>query len=970
MWKSIILTLATQCLSNPSLPSFIHAQQLLSHSRLLDNILPWGAVRASPSTSNPDYSYHWIRDAANSMQHIIDAYTDSLASNNPSTAIEFEDLLWRYASFEYTLQDIPNRSGGLGEPKFHINGSAFDGDWGRPQNDGPALRALALMRFAATYLEFGNGTIEKIEKEGLYRAELPASSSIKSDLEYIANSWKDLSFELWEEVQGQHLYTRVVQRAALLAGSTFAKRMNDIEAATYYFHIADRIHEVIQKEHWNHNSRHLLATVHWKSGPPGKTSQLDVSAILGALHTRIIPPLPAIVATYHSSPHRPNDIARFDSGEVLLTALQLAFKMYELYSINHVSFQKASEQQKQKQRLFVNEDEQLVDVAPGIGRYPEDTYDGYSTDSLGNPWFLATTAFAELSFAVADKWCTEGTIAMTEALAEAVEWILAGGLLGRVPRPHSMNPSIGSLIGKTIECHTVPDLFRDVIGNLTVAGDAYIWRVSRHVPQKAGEYGYDVGSMSEQFNRETGLMQGAIELTWSHAAFLSMARQRRITNERRSSITLDQFDLYTGLLLEVLAIPAAKLAVTKKKDVATPTATLTNGAKVSGPATVAKVLVSISGTNADWVGATDVEKTQVDKHIEEALVLHKTLSSDKKDAALATLDKALSTKVFIVGNHLTLADFFLYASLYTSVAKASKQTRIDLSNITRYFDLIQNLARQFAAITLTDKVDFDLDVLVEEIPLVAEAKKKADPAAKGAAKEAKEGAKKEKGVATPPVVAEMKPKEEKKKGGKDAASPAGSGAPKEKKGEKAPKEAKVEAEENIKAEPERLDLRVGYITSVKRHPDAESLYVEEIEIGEEKPRIVVSGLVKYMKEEDLLNRKVVLLCNLKPAKMRGIESQAMVLAATSVDGTTVELLDAPADSKAGDRCWFDSFRGTDFSQLNAKKKTWVTVQPRLKTNAFKQAVYSVSEAGVTFNNVLRTEVGEITVKSVAGASIK
>ncbi|KAJ3027529.1 UNVERIFIED_CONTAM: Aminoacyl tRNA synthase complex-interacting multifunctional protein 1 [Siphonaria sp. JEL0065] len=438
---------------------------------------------------------------------------------------------------------------------------------------------------------------------------------------------------------------------------------------------------------------------------------------------------------------------------------------------------------------------------------------------------------------------------------------------------------------------------------------------------------------------------------------------------KTASITLDQFDLYTGLLLEVLAIPATKLAVTKKKDVATPTATLTNGAKVSGPATVAKVLVSISGANADWVGASDTEKSQVDKQIEEALLLHKTLSSDKKDAVLAALDKTLSTKVFIVGNHLTLADFFLYASLYTSVAKASKQARVDLSNITRYFDLIQNLARQFAAITLTDKVDFDLDVAVEEIPLVAEAKKKADPAIKGAAKEANAGAKKEKDAAPAPG-AEKKAKVENKKGGKDAASPAGSAAPKEKKAEKTPKEVKEAVEENIKAEPERLDLRVGYITSVKRHPDAESLYVEEIEVGEEKPRTVVSGLVKYMKEEDLLNRKVVLLCNLKPAKMRGIESQAMVLAATSVDGAIVELLDAPADSKAGDRCWFDSFRGTDFSLLNAKKKTWETVQPRLKTNAFKQAVYSVSEAGVTFSNVLRTEAGEITVKSVAGASIK
>ncbi|KAI9352781.1 hypothetical protein BDR26DRAFT_914268 [Obelidium mucronatum] len=429
-----------------------------------------------------------------------------------------------------------------------------------------------------------------------------------------------------------------------------------------------------------------------------------------------------------------------------------------------------------------------------------------------------------------------------------------------------------------------------------------------------------------------------------------------------ASITLDQFDLTTGILLEVLAIPSSKLTVTKKKDVATPTATLPNGAKVSGAASVSKVLVSIAGVNADWVGASDAEKALVDKQIEEALSLHKTLGTDKKDAALSALDKTLSTKVFIVGTHLTLADFFLYSTLYTSVAKASKQTRIDLCNITRYFDLIQNLAREFAAITLTDKVDFDLDVPAEDIPILIEAKKKADPVAKDGSK--KEGAKKEKAAAAA-APADKKAKED-KKNAKEAPA-ASASAPKEKKA----KEAKAEVvEENIKPEPERLDLRVGLVTSVKKHPDAESLYVEEIEVGEEKPRTVVSGLVKYMKEEDLLNRKVVLLCNLKPAKMRGIESQAMVLAATSVDGATVELLDAPAESKAGDRCWFDSFRGTDFSQLNAKKKTWETVQPKLKTDGFKQAVYSVAEAGVSYNNVLRCEAGEITVKTVAGASIK
>ncbi|RKO83000.1 hypothetical protein BDK51DRAFT_11224, partial [Blyttiomyces helicus] len=98
-------------------------------------------------------------------------------------------------------------------------------------------------------------------------------------------------------------------------------------------------------------------------------------------------------------------------------------------------------------------------------------------------------------------------------------------------------------------------------------------------------------------------------------------------------------------------------------------------------------------------------------------------------------------------------------------------------------------------------------------------------------------------------------------------------------------------------DPSKLDLRVGLVREVKKHPDADSLFVEEIDLGEDKPRVVVSGLVKYMDASELQDRLVVCLCNLKPAKMRGIESQAMVLAATSPDGSKVELVTPPAGSK-------------------------------------------------------------------------
>ena len=136
--------------------------------------------------------------------------------------------------------------------------------------------------------------------------------------------------------------------------------------------------------------------------------------------------------------------------------------------------------------------------------------------------------------------------------------------------------------------------------------------------------------------------------------------------------------------------------------------------------------------------------------------------------------------------------------------------------------------------------------------------------------------------------------------------------PNKKKNKKKNKEV-VEVKEEIKQDlvhvisPSRLDFRVGVILSVEKHPQADSLYIEQVDLGEETPRQVVSGLVKFMTEDELLGRQVVLLCNLKPAKMRGVESQAMVLAAEGED--KVELIEPPTGANPGDKVWFEQHSG-------------------------------------------------------------
>eukprot|EP00124_Ichthyophonus_hoferi_P000988 Ihof_evm20s43 gene=Ihof_evmTU20s43 len=136
-------------------------------------------------------------------------------------------------------------------------------------------------------------------------------------------------------------------------------------------------------------------------------------------------------------------------------------------------------------------------------------------------------------------------------------------------------------------------------------------------------------------------------------------------------------------------------------------------------------------------------------------------------------------------------------------------------------------------------------------------------------------------------------------------------APKKAKKEKAPKQpAASTAAAAAAIDVSRLDMRVGYISEVTMHPDADTLFVETIDVGEEKPRTILSGLVADYSLEQMKNRQVVILCNLKPAKMRGIFSEGMVMCAiqTNAEGRAcAEIIDPPAGSKPGDRVTFAKY---------------------------------------------------------------
>ncbi len=84
----------------------------------------------------------------------------------------------------------------------------------------------------------------------------------------------------------------------------------------------------------------------------------------------------------------------------------------------------------------------------------------------------------------------------------------------------------------------------------------------------------------------------------------------------------------------------------------------------------------------------------------------------------------------------------------------------------------------------------------------------------------------------------------------------------------------------------KVELKVGTITECKKHPKADRLLVEQIDLGDEV-RQVVSGIAQYYKPEELVGKQVIVVTNLKPANLRGEESFGMILCASGIDGLSI-----------------------------------------------------------------------------------
>jgi len=164
----------------------------------------------------------------------------------------------------------------------------------------------------------------------------------------------------------------------------------------------------------------------------------------------------------------------------------------------------------------------------------------------------------------------------------------------------------------------------------------------------------------------------------------------------------------------------------------------------------------------------------------------------------------------------------------------------------------------------------------------------------------------------------------------------------------------------------RLDIRVGKVISCEKHPDADALYLEQIDVGDPEPRTVISGLANFVPLEEMQGRMVAVVCNLKPAKMRGIMSAGMVLCGSNEDHTKVEILDPPAGAQAGEHLILDGFGimkpGPEDAVLKSKSQqgVWKMVAPDLK----------LVDGEATYNGKLfTTSAGPLSCKNLNDGTV-
>lgn len=374
----------------------------------------------------------------------------------------YSALLLRYAGARAGEQNDPNLQTGLGEPKFNLDNSIFTGPWGRPQNDGPATAAITLIEFSNSYLATG-GDLNTIKSQ-IYDSSSNSNAPVQKDLLFVASNYSTNGFDLWEEEVANHFYTKMVQHRSLVLGSAFATKMGDSATASTLDSAASAIASGLG-QFWDP----VRGIILYEYGPVahGKSSYEDTAVFLGLIHGY------AGDGTYD-----------YTDDKVLATAVRIATAFKQLFPL-----------------ATTETDSSGNTLAPPIGRYPEDTYNGVETMGVGNPWYLCTSSFAEVFYRAAAGFNQSGTIAVSDTSKPFWDYFASG---------------VGAQSGQSYAAGS-PE-FNGLVGALTGWGDAFLRTVKQYTPTD--------GHTPEEFDRSSGAAAGAADLTWSYASLLTAAFAR------------------------------------------------------------------------------------------------------------------------------------------------------------------------------------------------------------------------------------------------------------------------------------------------------------------------------------------------------------------------------------------------------------------------------------------------------------
>lgn len=338
---------------------------------------------------------------------------------------------------------------------------------------------------------------------------------------------------------------------------------------------------------------------------------------------------------------------------------------------------------------------------------------------------------------------------------------------------------------------------------------------------------------------------------------------------------------------------------------------------------------------------------------------------DKKGAchaALKDLNEDLAQKSVLLGGlKPSMADVIVFSALHDFVSHISNEEVKKYPNVIRWIDYIQNKEDFGGAFDMivVNKLPFEHFCSVDILDASQTTKKMVQTEKCVDKIEGNTNLKKD--LPEKKATADDKGSVNSNKVSKGAVVKAVIEPTKRSTEEKKKPSEKEYSDKDIECSITILNVQVGLIRKAWKHPSADSLLVEEIDLGDGNQRQVVSGLAKYYSPDELINRRVILITNVKPGKLRDVMSSGLVLCASNQENTTVEPLIPPEGAKIGERVSFPGFEGKPEDVLNPKKKQLDKITPHLYTDDKGVATYK----GIPF----MTSAGTCT-STVTNATIK